>query len=177
MPSWLTAAVIRVIHRARNSRLRVRRSRVANARARTSVSLTVRNSLLRPPTLPRASLNGDELSRDEHALDRTFRANNRMTLRICSQTDRHPDNQHPASILALSTGAKSIHDDLCFSTTNQPTGSQISLALRTFVAEQVTARRLAMSRLARRRNLKTAFHSLMCLLLWHFYLRDFHQPP
>src|SRR3972149_2495504 len=48
---------MRMIHSLRNSRLRVRRSRNANASARTSVSLTGRSSRRRPPVYPLAFWN------------------------------------------------------------------------------------------------------------------------
>jgi hypothetical protein len=67
-----------------------------------------------------------------------------------------------------------LNKQLRFCATDQAAISQISLTLRALMAEKVTARRFAMCGFARRRNLEAAFHSLMCLLLWHFFLRDIH---
>lgn len=65
---------------------------------------------------------------------------------------------------------QSFDQQLGFRTRNDTILPQMTNSFSAFMAEAVTSIRAAMLGLARRRDLEPAFHSLMCLLLWHFLL-------
>ena len=87
---------------------------------------------------------------------------------------RHHNSQNHLHVTHTHTshaGTQSLNNLLRLSTVHHAVLTQTTLALRTFMAEQMPAISRTMLRLARRRYLETTLNSLMSLLLRHFTLR------